>query len=92
VWVEARGLALEASRASSAPPGACRCRFLRKLMPRCRPVGRDEGECEVVEMAVAATVGAAGAGAVNIVDYRVAHTSEMPEAHGGCECASFDDV
>jgi hypothetical protein len=64
--VDARGRVLgglASSRASSAVPLECRCRFLRKLKPR-RPEGRGVGE--FVDMAVAATVGAAGAGAVNI--------------------------
>jgi hypothetical protein len=66
VCVEARGRVLDclaSSRGSSAVPPECRCRFLRKLRPR-RPEGRGVGE--LVDMAVAATVGAAGAGAVNI--------------------------
>lgn len=35
-------------------------------MPRLKPVGRDGGELEVMD--VAATVGAAGAGAVNMLE------------------------
>jgi hypothetical protein len=68
VCVEARGLVLgglASSRGSSAVPPECKCRFLRKLRPR-RPEGRGVGE--FVDMAVAATVGAAGAGAVNITE------------------------
>jgi hypothetical protein len=66
VWVEARGRdGLRSSRGSSEAPLECRCRFRRKLRPR-RPEGR--GEVGLVEMAVAATVGAAGAGAVNITE------------------------
>jgi hypothetical protein len=66
VWVDARGRdGLESSRGSSEAPLECRCRFLRKLRPR-RPEGR--GDVGFVEIAVAATVGAAGAGAVNITE------------------------
>jgi hypothetical protein len=64
VWVEARGRN-GLSRGSSAAPLECRCRFLRKLRPR-RPDGR--GDVGLGERAVAATVGAAGAGAVNITE------------------------
>jgi hypothetical protein len=67
VCVEARGRVLgrASSRASSEAPLECRCRFLKKLKPR-RPDGRGEGEFG--ERGVAATVGAAGAGAVNITE------------------------
>lgn len=56
---------LESSRGSrsSEAPLECRCRFLRKLRPR-RPDGRLVDD--MVDMEVAATVGAAGAGAVYI--------------------------
>ena len=37
----------------------------RKEIPRCNPVEREEGETD--DIGVAETVGAAGAGAVNIV-------------------------
>lgn len=67
VCVEARGRVLEclgdSSRGSSAVPPEWRCRFLRKLSPR-RPDGRDTGEFG--DIVVAVTVGATGAGAVNI--------------------------
>jgi hypothetical protein len=76
VCVEARArpgvLDVGSSRGSSGVPAECRCKFLKKLMPRCRCVGR---EGELVDMAVAATVGAAGAGAVNIIDTGAARTS-----------------
>jgi hypothetical protein len=66
VWVEARGRdGLRSSRESSVAPLECRCRFLRKLRPR-RPEGL--GEAGLGGRAVAATVGAAGAGAVNITE------------------------
>lgn len=87
VCVEARGRVFDgraSSRASSEAPLACKCRFLRKLKPR-RPDGRGEGE--VGERAVAATVGAAGAGAVNITG-AVAKEDEdqpgRPRTLGGC--------
>lgn len=86
VCVEARGRVFDgwASRASSEAPLACKCRFLRKLKPR-RPDGRGEGEDG--ERAVAATVGAAGAGAVNITR-AVAKEGEdqpgRPRTLGGC--------
>jgi hypothetical protein len=68
VCVEARGRVLEEGLASSRgwssePPLECRCKFLRKLSPR-RPEGRLLGETG--DKAEAATVGAAGAGAVYI--------------------------
>jgi hypothetical protein len=78
VCVAARGRVLEglaSSRASSAVPLECRWRPRRKLRPR-RAEGRGEGE--LGEMAVAATVGAAGAGAVNITE--AAKTRIDPEA------------
>jgi hypothetical protein len=67
VCVAARGRVLgrASSRASSEAPLECRCKFLRKLRPRL-PDGR--GEAELGEIGVAATVGAAGAGAVNITE------------------------
>jgi hypothetical protein len=92
VWVYARerdGLA--SSRGSSATPLECRCRFLRKLRPR-RPEGR--GDIGLGEMAVAATVGAAGAGAVNItesgVDKGVLVASGSPVAGVNGVSTTFD--
>jgi hypothetical protein len=78
VCVAARGLVLgdrASSRASSEAPPECKCRFLRKLRPR-RPAGRGEGEFG--ERGVAATVGAAGAGAVNITE--AAQTGSLRQA------------
>jgi hypothetical protein len=74
VWVDARGRVLEleclgssrASRSSEWPVVECRCRFLRKLRPRRPDNGRLVDEWEAMDSAVAATVGAAGAGAVYI--------------------------
>lgn len=65
--MDARGRVLGglgSSRGSSEAPPACKCRFLRKLKPR-RPDDGRVGEA-AVERALAAAVGAAGAGAVYI--------------------------
>ena len=88
VWVDARGRVLEglaSSRGSSSEaPLECRCRLRRKLKPR-RPDGRLVED--MVDIAVAAVVGAAGAGAVYIT---AAAKTRMqlckPEAYypGGC--------
>ena len=62
-WVRARGrfLGREASRgASLSLVEWCRCRFRRKDIPLCTPVGRGEGDLDV--MAVATTDGGACAG------------------------------
>lgn len=78
VWVEARGRVLGVSRGSSPGPGEWRCRLRKKLMPRCRPVGRGEGDAgEAVERAVAATVGGAGVGAVNIAESPVGGATKV---------------
>lgn len=47
-------------------------------MPRCRPVERGEGE--MVDIAVAETVGGAGAGAVNILRSPAGGADEVREA------------
>lgn len=65
VWVEARGRvpSRESSRVASPWLACeCRCRFLKKLMPRWTPVGRGAGES--VERAVGTAVGGAGAAVV----------------------------